>query len=103
MLGLAEILAGPARASDPALVERYADELLSLDGLVVAGIDRDVAVESALLRGGSTLTLSDAVHLASARLHGATAFVTNDRRLRSISRLEVVYLDELAPESSDPE
>jgi predicted nucleic acid-binding protein len=39
--------------------------------------------------------IEDAVHLASARNAGATIFVTNDRRIRSIPRLAVVYLDDL--------
>ncbi len=95
MLGLAEILTGPARAGDLALVGRYADEVLSLDGFDVRPMDHDVAVEAALARGRSALTLSDAVHLASARLQGASAFVTNDHRIRPIRGLEVVYLDQL--------
>jgi predicted nucleic acid-binding protein len=97
MLGLAEILTGPARADDAALTHRYADELLSLEGLSVPAMGREVALEAALVRGSAAqLSLGDAIHLASARLDHATAFVTNDRRLRAINGLEVVYLRELA-------
>jgi hypothetical protein len=35
--------------------------------------------------------------LACARAAGATAFITNDRRIRGSAKLEVVYLDELEP------
>jgi hypothetical protein len=35
------------------------------------------------------------IYLASARQAGATVFVTNDRRIRSMPQLEVSYLDEL--------
>jgi predicted nucleic acid-binding protein len=41
------------------------------------------------------MSLADAIHMASARAAGATAFVTNDRRVRGSAKLEVVYLDEL--------
>jgi predicted nucleic acid-binding protein len=39
--------------------------------------------------------VADSVHLATARNAGATAFVTNDPWVRSIPRLEVLYLDDL--------
>jgi len=50
-------------------------------------------VEAAILRGSTPLSTADAIHLATARLAGATAFVTNDRRIRSTPGLEVLYLD----------
>jgi hypothetical protein len=37
--------------------------------------------------------------MGSARAAGATALVTNDRRLKSSGRVEVVYLDDLLPGS----
>jgi predicted nucleic acid-binding protein len=94
-LTLTEACSGPAKAADPAMVERYADELTSLENVRVVPLTADLAVDAAVLRGSSTTSLADAIHLASARHAGATAFVTNDRRIGSISRLEVVYLDEI--------
>jgi len=61
----------------------------------VVSLDRATAEDAAWIQGSLGIGLEDAVHLASARNAGATAFVTNDRRLRSIPRLEVVYLDDL--------
>jgi uncharacterized protein len=94
-LALAEVCSGPARIGDLALVERYADELTSLENTVVVPLDTDLAVDAAVLKDGRSLSPSDAIHLATARARGATAFVTNDRRIRSINRLAVVYLDTL--------
>lgn len=94
-LGIAEICSGPARADDPAMVERYADELKSLENIRVVPLDEQVAVDAAIIRGSTSLSLADAVHLASARHAKATVFVTNDRRITSINRLEVAYLDEI--------
>ena len=93
-IGLIEILAGPASAGDAAAFELTADALRDLLIRVVS-LDRATAEDAAWIRGSLGIGLEDAVHLASARNAGATAFVTNDRRLRSIPRLEVVYLDDL--------
>ena len=93
-VGLIEILAGPARAGDAAAFELTADALRDLLIRVVS-LDRATAEDAAWIRGALGIGLEDAVHLASARNAGATAFVTNDRRLRSIPRLEVLYLDDL--------
>lgn len=96
VVGLAEICAGPARRGDIALVERYADALATLSGLRMPPVTRDIAVDAAVIRGIRGIGLADAMHLASARAAGATAFITNDRRVRGSPRLEVVYLDDLA-------
>ena len=93
-VGLVEILAGPARAGDAAGFELTADALRDLLIRMVP-LDRATAEDAAWIRGSLGIGLEDAVHLATARNSGATAFVTNDRRLRSIPRLEVVYLDDL--------
>ena len=94
-LAIAEVGTGPARVGDTAMVERYADELSSLENIRVIPLDRTAAVEAACIRGSGRLSLADAIHLATSRLAGATAFITNDRRLASIRGLEVAYLDEL--------
>lgn len=94
-LAIAEIGSGPARAGDDAMVRRYADELGALENVRLVPLDVVVATEAAILRGSSSLSTADAIHLATARLAGATAFVTNDRRIRSLPGLEILYLDEL--------
>lgn len=96
VIGLAEVCAGPARRNDLALVERYAEALGSLPGLRIDSITAEVAVDAAVIRGARSISLPDAIHLATARAAGATAFVTNDHRIRGSAHLEVVYLDELA-------
>ncbi|MEO8274323.1 MAG: type II toxin-antitoxin system VapC family toxin [Chloroflexota bacterium] len=95
-VGLSEICAGPAKLGDLALVERYAEALRSMPGMRIEPLSAEVAVDAALIRGFRGIGMADALHLASARASGATAFVTNDRRVRGSARLEVVYLDELS-------
>ena len=91
-LAVAEICSGPAEAGLTDLVERYADELRSLDNVRLVPLSAEVAADAAAMRGRSGLSLADAIHLASATSSGATAFVTNDRRIRSTPQLEVVLL-----------
>ena len=92
-LALTEVLVGPARIGDQARFEQTAFELRDLD-LDIVPITTAVAEHAAWLRGREALQLADAVHVAAAQ-SVATAFVTNDRRIRSVAGLEVLYLDDL--------
>ena len=94
-LAVAEICAGPASMGESALVERYVDELQSLENVRLIPLTADLAADAAIIRGSGSLSLADAIHLASARHAGASAFVTNDRRVKTMAQLEVLYLDEL--------
>jgi predicted nucleic acid-binding protein len=96
-VAVAEVLTGPARAGDVALMERYLDEIQSIDGLSIVPIDADVAFNAARLRGRESMALPDSLNLAAARIFGATAFITNDRRLRSSHGLKIIPLVAFAP------
>ena len=93
-IGLVEVLVGPARRGDAIAFESTAEALRDMP-FDVSALDSTIAEDAAWIRGAAGVGLEDAVHLATARSAGATAFVTNDRRLRSIPNLEVVYLDDL--------
>lgn len=93
-VGIAEILAGPARSGDGAGFEMLAASVRAL-GLEHPALDATTAADAAWIRGATGASLPDAVHLASAGAARATAFLTNDRGMRSRPNLEVVYLDDL--------
>jgi predicted nucleic acid-binding protein len=93
-LGQVEILTGSARSGDQVIFERVADEIRSMD-LRFEPLTQAIAEDAAWIRGQGRLELADAIHVATARAAGATAFVTNDRRIKSRSGLEVLYLDDL--------
>lgn len=97
---LTEACAGPASAGDMTLVERVADEIRSLENTQIVDVSVDIAVDGAVIRGARSLGTPDAIHLACAKSAGATAFVTNDRRIKPSPGLDVLYLDELIRPSS---
>ena len=93
-VGIGEVLAGPARKDDAIGFEMLAAALREL-GFDNPVLDTAAAEDAAWISGRTGARLPDAVHLACARAAGATAFLTNDRRIRSRPTLEVVYLDDL--------
>lgn len=94
-IGLTEVLSRPAALGDGALFERYARELRSIPNLRIVDLDAETAVDAAWGRSGGR-DLGDAVHVATARAAGATAFITNDQRIRGRSGVEIVLLSDLA-------
>jgi predicted nucleic acid-binding protein len=69
----------------------------------LADVTRDVARQAAQLRARFRLRPADALQAATAAVHGATAFVTNDRRLGQLApELDIVLLDDLLPDDSQP-
>jgi predicted nucleic acid-binding protein len=94
-IGLTEILAGPAIAGDAQAFELTAEALRD-SRIEVVPLDGATAEDAAWIRGSIGVSLADSIHLATARNADATAFVTNDRRIRPIPRLSVVLLADLA-------
>lgn len=93
-IGLTEVLTGPARQGDGARFELLATELRAIRHLRWVDVRPEIAVDAAWLHGAGDLGLEDAVHVATARASGATALITNDRRIRSRRGLEVIYLSD---------
>ena len=94
-VALAEVIVRPIRIGDDTMGERYADAIRSIENRHVVPVTIEIAVEAGFVRGRTSLTLADAIHLAMARQAGASAFVTNDRRLRSMPELAVIQLADL--------
>ena len=82
VIGVAELCAGPAGHGDLALVERYAEALGSMPGIRIQPVTAEVAVEAAVIRGLRGSAWRMPCTSRARRAAGATAFVTNDRRLR---------------------
>ena len=91
-VGLTEILTRPASVGDGTIFERYADEIQSIRNLRLVPLDVETAIDAAWGRSNDR-DLGDAVHVATAKTSSATAFITNDRRVRPRSAVEIVLLD----------
>ena len=94
---LTEVLSGPARADAGPAFEAIAADLRDLPGLDWLPVSPEIAIDAGWLRGHGLSDLGDAIVVATARAAGATALVTNDRRVRSRPQLEVVLLSDLEP------
>ena len=77
-------------------VPRIARERLNIfPNLILADVTRDEARRAAQLRARHNVRPAVALQVATALVHRATAFVTNDRRLACLSpELDVIALDD---------
>jgi predicted nucleic acid-binding protein len=80
-LTLAEVLVGPLRTRDAATVGAYKAVLRSGQPLQAIPVTSTVLERSAEVRCNSTLSLPDAIHVATAELAGCRYFLTEDRHL----------------------
>jgi predicted nucleic acid-binding protein len=92
VLTLTELLVKPYQLGRSDLAVRYEVLVRAIPNLAIVDTDAGIARQAAALRAAYQLRTADAVQVASALEHGATAFVTNDIRLRRITRLSVIVL-----------
>jgi predicted nucleic acid-binding protein len=81
-LTLAEVLIGPLRTNDQALVTAYKAVLTSGRSLRSLPVSSAVLERSAAVRCNAMTSLPDAIHLATAELAGCRYFLTEDRQLQ---------------------
>jgi len=92
-LTLAEVLVKPLIDHNAELEYVYQTTIQSSDSIDVIPISRDILIEAARNRAGSpSIHLPDAIHVATARLHQCSSFITNDKRLASLSGIQVIIL-----------
>ncbi len=93
-LTLLETLVVPYRVGDQDLAERYERLLTDSRGLTCEPIGNSILKAAAMIRAKTGIRTPDAVQLSTAIRAGCTTFVTNDRRLPSLGRLEVVQIND---------
>lgn len=97
-----ELTVRPWGLGQAAVAREYETLLVHFPNLRLADVTRDVARRAAQLRAQYRLRPADALQVATALLLGATAWVTNDRKLARLDPMfEVVVLDDLAPLEND--
>ena len=92
-LTLLEVLVVPYRAGDPELAAQYAALLERGRGLSLVPMDRAQLRSAAQLRAFYGLRTPDALQVSAALSLECTAFLTNDRRLRTPPRLPVLSVE----------
>ncbi|MCA9100991.1 MAG: PIN domain-containing protein [Planctomycetales bacterium] len=92
---LLEVLVHPLRHGNEGLAHQYNDILLSSPHIKTVSLTPETAQLAAELRASSTLKTPDAIQLATARAHGAEAFLTNDRDFGDATPLTILRLNEL--------
>jgi predicted nucleic acid-binding protein len=97
VITLTELLVAPLRANRRGLAARYETIIRSTPNLFVRDVDGKIARRAAALRAGYSLRTADAIQVATAIEQGATAFVTNDHRLRRIAELRIIVLSDYPP------
>ncbi|HUW13017.1 MAG TPA: type II toxin-antitoxin system VapC family toxin [Anaerolineae bacterium] len=95
---LMELTVQPWQVGREGVAREYESHLVHFPNLILAEVTRHVARRAAQLRARFNLRPADALHVATALLHGASAFVTNDRRLSRLrSHLDILILDDFTP------
>lgn len=93
---LSELLVPHYREGRPDSAQEMAEALRLLRGLTIVPVTEEIATLAAEIRAGTGLRTMDAVQLASAVLHGASALLTNDRAMmRPSTPIPVLHLDSL--------
>lgn len=92
---LLEVLVHPLRKGDTTLAEQYQEILLRSPHVLVSSVTPPIARRAAELRAAFSLKTPDAIQLATAVEHSAAAFLTNDRRMPTLTEVELLLLDDL--------
>ena len=105
-LALAELLVRRYRVFGSDGAERARAAFEALPGLELYAVTNEIADQAARIRAATNLQLPDAIHIATALVAGAEAFLTNDRQLlRALDELPILILDDVVgtrPASQPP-
>ena len=98
VITLMELTVHPWRLNLPSVAKEYEALLIGFPHLTVADVTKEIAQQAAQLRAHARLKPADALQVATALVHDATAFVTNDKSLRRLEpTLDVIILNDFIP------
>ena len=89
-----EVLTGVKKARNQEMILRYRHIFGTLPHLVIRDANMRVMEKMSDLRAAYGLKTPDAIHVATALLNGAQAFVTNDVSLKRVNELDVLVLED---------
>ena len=94
-LTLTEVLVHPYKRGDHWVIDQYSQMLLNTRNLETLAVSPEIAIEAARLRAAYGLKTPDSIQMATAKIGGATSFLSNDSRIATIPGLEVILLETL--------
>ena len=89
-----EVLAGAKKAANNEILLRYRHIFSEFPNLTLHDANMRVMEKMSDLRAAYGLKTPDAIHMATALLNGAQAFVTNDAGLKRVNELDVLVLED---------
>ncbi|MCO5193168.1 MAG: type II toxin-antitoxin system VapC family toxin [Anaerolineae bacterium] len=100
-IALMELTVHPWREGRADLARQYEALLLHFPNLDLVDVTRDVARQAAQLRARYQVRPADALHVATAIVYDAEAYITNDLKLaRVANHIPIVLLDDFIEENS---
>lgn len=96
VLTLLEVLTGTRKAGNQEMAEKYRFIFRAFPNLTMVMVDEAVADHASVIRAEYGIRTPDAIQLATAFLHHADIFLTNDETLKRVSDIEVITLDDLS-------
>ena len=94
VITLIEVLIHPLRQDNIQLQQEYRDLLHHSRNFQMMPIDIAIAERAAELRTRYNIRIPDALQIATAMVSDCEAFLTNDAKLKSVTELRVLLLDD---------
>ena len=95
VITLSEVLPKPIKAKNETLTREFSNFLKAGKNISMLAITADIAELAGRLRGRYTfLRTMDAIQIAASLEVKAAAFITNDSKLKNVSELKVILLNE---------
>jgi predicted nucleic acid-binding protein len=98
VITLLEVLVHPMRANEQQLVEEYQNILCNSPSIEIIDLNINIAIKAASLRAKYGLKTPDSIQVATALNASSQFFLTNDIRLKAVSEIEILILDEIIKE-----
>lgn len=95
IIALLEVLVRPKKEKQEELANKYKFVLTTFPNLKLATIDLPIVEKAAELRANFNLRVPDAIQIATAIVNHAEAFITNDKKIKRISEIDILIIREI--------
>ena len=95
-ISITECLVQPYRKKDFSLAAHYMVLFRNFPHLSIIAMTDDIAERAAFLRARYNLKTPDAIHVATALVSGARAFLTNDETIPAVEGIDILVLARLS-------